>query len=537
MSISDLNYKNKYLKYKNKYLNLKSQIGGVDYIPGDLTSLILMSSKSSPLNNETKQLMKVDTESSLQRKIENPPFKKPPLNKLFSTGTYIAINEPLNYREILLLAKLFISDIDNLSTEFISSNYISKNIKFSLIVLKEVLLNPTNILVLSATEYNLEPVAGPINRLYIHFNDEPQRDNYVDFQLNFIFTCFYIRERKGDIRLVLDEIKLEEFENSFNTVILGLKKNIPITVLSLKINDNGTKKIAEALKINRTITRLDLNNNKISNDGTKVLAEALKINTKLETITLYHNNIGDDGAIAIAEALEQHITLKTIWLNMNKISDKGAKALAEALKTNKTLILFNISNNNIGYDGGIAIADALKINTTLLDLNLSENKINDGAVYIADALKINTTLLNLNLQQNYIKNNGAVKIAEALIVNKTLLDLNLCGNNIRYGVIPIANALEKNTTLTNLNLSINDITIDEEIAIHIANALGRNTTLLNLNLGGNRLRNNGVTPIVTALKINNTLLYINLDENNLTASYKATLIEYLKTNTRLTIKF
>jgi len=67
--------------------------------------------------------------------------------------------------------------------------------------------------------------------------------------------------------------------------------------------------------------------------------------------------------------------------------------------------------------------------------------------------------------------------------------------------------------------------------------LGRNTTLLNLNLGSNRLRNNGVTPIVTALKINNTLLYINLDENNLTASYKATLIEYLKTNTRLTIKF
>jgi len=481
MSVSDLNYKNKYLKYKNKYLNLKSQMGGVDYIPGDLTSLILMSSKSSPLNNETKQLMKVDTESSLQRKIENPPFKKPPLNKLFSTGTYIAINEPLNYREILLLAKLFISDIDNLSTEFISSNYISKNIKFSLIVLKEVLLNPTNILVLSATEYNLEPVAGPINRLYIHFNDEPQRDNYVDFQLNFIFTCFYIRERKGDIRLVLDEIKLEEFENSFNTVILGLKQNIPITVLSLKINDNGIKKIVEALKINKTITRLDLNNNKISNGG--------------------------------------------------------AKALAEALKTNKTLILFNISNNNIGYDGGIAIADALKINTTLLDLNLSENKINDGAVYIADALKINTTLLKLNLEQNYIKDNGAVKIAEALIVNKTLLDLNLCGNNIRYGVIPIANALEKNTTLTNLNLSFNNITIDEEIAIHIANALGRNTTLLNLNLGSNRLRNNGVTPIVTALKINNTLLYINLDENNLTASDKATLIEYLKTNTRLTIKF
>jgi len=516
MSVSDLNYKNKYLnyknkylKYKNKYLNLKSQIGGVDYIPGDLTSLILMSSKSSPLNNETKQLMKVDTDSSLQRKIENPPFKKPPLNKLFSTGTYIAINEPLNYREILLLAKLFISDIDNLSTEFISSNYISKNIKFSLIVLKEVLLNPTNILVLSATEYNLEPVAGPINRLYIHFNDEPQRDNYVDFQLNFIFTCFYIRERKGDIRLVLDEIKLEEFENSFNTVILGLKQNIPITVLSLKINDNGIKKIVEALKINKTITRLDLNNNKISNDGTKVLAEALKINTKLETLNISNNNI----------------------------RYSGAKALAEALKTNKTLILFNISNNNIGYDGGIAIADALKINTTLLDLNLSENKINDGAVYIADALKINTTLLKLNLEQNYIKDNGAVKIAEALIVNKTLLDLNLCGNNIRYGVIPIANALEKNTTLTNLNLSVNNITIDEEIAIHIANALGRNTTLLNLNLGGNRLRNNGVTPIVTALKINNTLLYINLDENNLTASYKATLIEYLKTNTRLTIKF
>jgi len=28
MSVSDLNYKNKYLNYKNKYLNLKSQMSG-----------------------------------------------------------------------------------------------------------------------------------------------------------------------------------------------------------------------------------------------------------------------------------------------------------------------------------------------------------------------------------------------------------------------------------------------------------------------------------------------------------------------------
>jgi hypothetical protein len=47
-----------------------------------------------------------------------------------------------------------------------------------------------------------------------------------------------------------------------------------------------------------------LGENDIGDEGAKYVAEALKVNTSLTEITLYDNNIGDDGAKYVAEALK-----------------------------------------------------------------------------------------------------------------------------------------------------------------------------------------------------------------------------------------
>ena len=49
--------------------------------------------------------------------------------------------------------------------------------------------------------------------------------------------------------------------------------------------------------------------------------------------------VGDSGAAALAEAFKLNATLSTVRLDSNQIGDSGAVALAEASKVNATLKL------------------------------------------------------------------------------------------------------------------------------------------------------------------------------------------------------
>jgi len=66
------------------------------------------------------------------------------------------------------------------------------------------------------------------------------------------------------------------------------------------ITYKGAKALAEALKMNSTVTVLALAFNNIGDKGTAALAEGLKLNRTITYISLDHNNIGEEGAAALA---------------------------------------------------------------------------------------------------------------------------------------------------------------------------------------------------------------------------------------------
>eukprot|EP00812_Abedinium_dasypus_P009335 NODE_3031_length_840_cov_268.620382.p1 GENE.NODE_3031_length_840_cov_268.620382~~NODE_3031_length_840_cov_268.620382.p1 ORF type:complete len:199 (-),score=74.23 NODE_3031_length_840_cov_268.620382:226-822(-) len=134
------------------------------------------------------------------------------------------------------------------------------------------------------------------------------------------------------------------------------------------------------------LTTLDLSDGGIADEhAVEALAEALKINSTLTWLRLVFNKIGDVGAKALADALKNNSTLETLWLTGNKIGDVGAKALADGLKSNSTLKTLWLEQNNIGNVGAKALAEALKSNTTLKQLFLGLNKIgNDGVKALRD---------------------------------------------------------------------------------------------------------------------------------------------------------
>ncbi|CAE7246177.1 Nlrc3 [Symbiodinium sp. CCMP2592] len=107
----------------------------------------------------------------------------------------------------------------------------------------------------------------------------------------------------------------------------------------------------------------------------EVLAEALKINRKITTIDLKGIDMGDQGAKAIAGALTVNCTVTSILLHWNQIGDEGAKAIAEMLMVNRTVARVALCSNNIGNEGGKAIAKALSKNDTVICMDLEGNPV------------------------------------------------------------------------------------------------------------------------------------------------------------------
>ena len=326
--------------------------------------------------------------------------------------------------------------------------------------------------------------------------------------------------------------------NAADAVVLAdvLKSNTTVTKLDLFDNDigeAGAAGLAEALKSNTTLTVLELSSNGIGNAGAAGLAEALKSNTTLTVLELSSNGIGNAGAAGLAEALKSNTTLTVLNLSVIGIGEAGAAGLAEALKSNTTLTVLELSFNVIGDAGAAGLAEALKSNTTLTVLQLSFNGIGDaGTAGLAEALKSNTTLTVLELSFNGIGDAGAAGLAEALKSNTTLTVLDLSYNGIGHaGAAGLAEALKSNTTLTVLELSSNGI--GDAGAAGLAEALKSNTTLTVLELSSNGIGHAGAAGLAEALKSNTTLTVLKLTYNYISDAGVAGLAEAFKSNTTL----
>lgn len=104
---------------------------------------------------------------------------------------------------------------------------------------------------------------------------------------------------------------------------------------ALKVIGDNNAKILIARRLN------------LKDDGTAKLADALKKNKCLEEIYLSQNNIGVPGAKAMAGAVEVHPTLKELYMGYNLITEEGAKALIDAGGKSKTLKVLDVDCDGV----------------------------------------------------------------------------------------------------------------------------------------------------------------------------------------------
>ena len=226
------------------------------------------------------------------------------------------------------------------------------------------------------------------------------------------------------------------------------------------ITSNGAKKIATAIRVNTTLEKLDLSCNSISNDGVSFISDGLKNNNSLQELNISRNEITGEGAQYIAEAILVNTTLEKINLSCNAISDDGTAAISYSLQFNNSLQELNMSKNEITSEGVKKITEVIQVNTTLKHLDLSINKIvDDGADFISDGLQFNTSLQELNISHIYITNKGIKEITEAIEINSTLQNINISKNLISpEGLLYFMEAVKNNCTLQVVNITHNNVT-------------------------------------------------------------------------------
>ena len=286
--------------------------------------------------------------------------------------------------------------------------------------------------------------------------------------------------------------------------------NLSQSLLSIEITSDEAKMIGEAIKVNKTLKKLDVYHNSISDDGAAAISDGLKCNISLQELNMSLNKITSEGAKMIGEAIKMNKILQKLDICSNSISDDGAAAISDGLKCNISLQELNMSLNKITSEGAKMIGEAIKVNTTLQKLNIANNSISDdGAAAISDGLKCNISLQELDTSYNNITSKGAKMIAEAIKVNKTLQKLNIANSIYDYGADAISDGLKCNISLQELDMSYNNIT--SEGAKMIAEAIKVNTTLHTLYLS--QYNNDALSvnmTVLTAVYHNNTLMTLTL---------------------------
>jgi len=157
----------------------------------------------------------------------------------------------------------------------------------------------------------------------------------------------------------------------------ALKLNTTITAVDMRdtnMSDSECELLADALAVNSTVTKVDLGGSvQRFENSAPALARMLCINSTIEKLYFQSADLGDVFCAQLCAAMSHNSSCRVLDLAWNHMSDNGAKALSNAMMINSTLEKINVSCNDITYNGLTALATALRVNTTIYQMNIQLN--------------------------------------------------------------------------------------------------------------------------------------------------------------------
>jgi hypothetical protein len=183
------------------------------------------------------------------------------------------------------------------------------------------------------------------------------------------------------------------------------------------VGEKGAEAISAALRVNTTLTHLDLSNNGIMDVGAACVAEALRESRGLECLILSFNGITKEGMKKLGASFNGYHSLKKVDLDNNKIENDGAEALSDAVQ-HMSIQVLNVAFNNIESRGLRRIAQAVCASSSVTGLSLSGNKISSDVAGDVHNLVLNSRILRaLALDCHSVGEAGQIQIASGIAGN------------------------------------------------------------------------------------------------------------------------
>ena len=191
---------------------------------------------------------------------------------------------------------------------------------------------------------------------------EEQDELAKNHQISLMIDHIKDNEVKPSLRIEVNSI-------TARSLAKAMWVNDTITCLdlsSIDLNDHAGCYLARILKHNNTLKKIELDNNKLGSKACQAFGESLLTNTSLKYLSLDSNSIATyqdmNGLKALAEALRMNRTLTSLNLWRCGINMGGGNILAGGIEDNDTILFCSIGHNNIEMSDVKRIVDKLDAN-------------------------------------------------------------------------------------------------------------------------------------------------------------------------------
>ena len=239
---------------------------------------------------------------------------------------------------------------------------------------------------------------------------------------------------------------------------LVLKDNMMCGVATCTVeghNLHGAKQLCIGLATNHSIEVLDVSGNAIMHEGAKLFADMLLQNDALHTLLMGRNGLCREGYSShcrqIVDALRYNKQVTHLDLQDNDLQPDVIERLAAILPHTNTLANIDFRDNDISRDAGTAFGQSLDHNFSLRSLGMGNSTLD------LVALK-EDKVTELNLGQSYLGPGGVIILCQLLQFSENLASLDLSENQMGIaGGKALAELMSTNEGIHKYNVQSNGL--------------------------------------------------------------------------------
>jgi Ran GTPase-activating protein (RanGAP) involved in mRNA processing and transport len=358
--------------------------------------------------------------------------------------------------------------------------------------------------------------------------------------------------RLGDMRP--DEMSEADFSDHAYTLLRVFEKQFFVrrlefcTCLSSLIlahNDMGASEmipLSEALKLNSSVTHLDISGNDLRDYGAKLFADVLRVSPSIGTLVMKDINVGVEGREALGRSLLDTDTSPMRGLVCDQwsvlhdlesldLSNEGLTAshvyllgavLSRSCSVKEVVLAHNDLCPKVEMDDRVAgghrfdtsgfglFCEGLAKNKSVTKLDLCKTHLPTSAIrQLGVALCVNSTLQDVDLRFNFITEDGSRILGEALQVNASI---NVLG--VGKCIVPV-DKLRGAGDDHNLALNMRRSHLHVGGVCVVAGMIARSKNVTSLDLSGNNMHPEGTSAVALALQTNRSLHTLVLRDNTL----------------------